>query len=522
MDKKHVDLLVAHRKSPMKWIKDYLGLVPQPIDPDHAERFMEICQLKGNEWEEAKNEVDESWFRSFIKGKHVTWQQYMVLIGIEKGLKGEAPLRITVRAGHGIGKSALESWILLWYLFCWKDTQINCTAPTAHQMHDVLWKEVQVWLGFMRIKSPEIADQYEWTKGYVRMKESPDTWFARATTASKDKPEALAGMHGEHVAALADEASGIDDVIYNTMEGSLTSGQILVLLISNPTRLTGYFYETFHKDKDEWQRYHFDSRQSPVVDWSYVKRIKAKHGEDDDEYKIRVAGEFPNAEQLDDKGYTPLIDSTQIVQTIERGFSGRKRMGIDPAGDGKDKTVWVVRDKFRAEIVATEPKSTEKTIAAKTFTLMAEHGVEPEDVYMDTFGVGADSIAEINAALPAVKGIISCNVGKQPEHDEDIALYLNMRTKCYWEYRKWLVSGGELVMHKGWDEMEYMKQRRNQQNKIQVIPKREMKKDLGKSPDHIDACMVTFWDEWTDEDYVDNEYDYADEHGTDVDAGGLS
>ena len=57
----------------------------------------------------------------FIKGEHLSWQQHDILLAIESALRGDKPKRISVASGHGIGKTATLSWLLLWYLYCFKD-----------------------------------------------------------------------------------------------------------------------------------------------------------------------------------------------------------------------------------------------------------------------------------------------------------------------------------------------------------------------------------------------------------------
>ncbi|MCK4500638.1 hypothetical protein KAU11_09070, partial [Candidatus Babeliales bacterium] len=97
---------------------------------------------------------------------------------------------------HNTGKSTTLSWLIIWYLFTFFDSQIACTAPTSSQLKDVLWKEISIWIN----KLPEgIKECYDHTSSHVRMKVKPDSWFARARTASKESPEALAGVHGEFV-----------------------------------------------------------------------------------------------------------------------------------------------------------------------------------------------------------------------------------------------------------------------------------------------------------------------------------
>jgi hypothetical protein len=289
--------------------------------------------------------------KPFLKGSMYTWQQDAILEAVKRAVRGEGQKRISIRSGHGIGKSATLSWLILWYLFCFKDSQIPCTAPTSVQMHDVLWKEVAKWLD----KMPDpVKKKFETTSEYVRITDSPDTWFARAATARKEAPEALAGMHADNLMYVVDEASGVPDEIFNTAEGSLTGTDIIFIMISNATRNYGYFYNSHHKDKKYWQTLHFSSMDSPIVDEQYVTRIADRSGTDSDEYRIRVLGEFPKMNSMDDEGWVPMYEEDELRFTTDGNFIGEVRMGIDPSGEGKDKTTWVIRDNFKAKIIADE------------------------------------------------------------------------------------------------------------------------------------------------------------------------
>ena len=420
----------------------------------------------------------------FIKGKHLTWQQHDILLAVEEALKG-GKKRISVRSGHGIGKSTTLAMLILWYLFCYKDAQVPCTAPTSDQIHDILWKEVAKWLNLM---PQPVREKYEWTNGYIRITESPETWFARAKTARKENPEALAGVHGDFVMYIVDEASGVPEEIFNTAEGALTGDNVLVILISNPTRLIGYFYDSHHKDKESWQTLGFSSIDSPIVDKEYVSRIISKHGEDSDEYKIRVLGEFPREDTMDDKGYIALFSENDIKISDTEEFIGERRLGIDPSGEGDDKTVWVIRDNFKAKIVAVEKVSNASSIAQKTMTLMQHYQVKGEHTYIDNFGAGANVAQELALAGIRVKAI---NVGDKPQDEE---MFLNRRAEASWRVKQWFRKGGELVDHKGWDEILTIRYRKELSGKMKIMGKLEMKKEGIKSPDHYDALMMTFLD----------------------------
>lgn len=137
----------------------------------------------------------------------------------------------------------------------------------------------------------------------MRISERPESWFARARPGDKDNAEALAGVHSEygHVLLIADEASGVDEAVFNTAKGALTSDNTLFIMISNPTRLEGYFYKSHTELSPFFQRLNFSGMESPIVSNKYVDEILAEAGADSDEYRYRVLGLFPKVEGVDDK-----------------------------------------------------------------------------------------------------------------------------------------------------------------------------------------------------------------------------
>ena len=52
----------------------------------------------------------------------------------------------SVRSGHGVGKSTVEAWVVIWFMVTRPFPKIPCTAPTQHQLFDILWAEVSKWL----------------------------------------------------------------------------------------------------------------------------------------------------------------------------------------------------------------------------------------------------------------------------------------------------------------------------------------------------------------------------------------
>jgi len=436
--------------------------------------------------------------KPFIKGKHITWQQAQIVWAIKDAIDWKKSNRIAIKSWHGIGKSSCCSWIILWHLFCFPQWQSACTAPSADQLKWALWKEAYTWLSLM----PDYyQDMFLWQSDYIRVNESPQDRYARARTGKKETPEALAWVHWPSVLLLGDEASGIDNEIYNTMEWALTWDQFFVILISNPTRNHGYFYDCFNKDKDAWQNFTFSCTESPLNNEDYVNRIATKHGVNSDEYRIRVLGEFPDDEAVDEWGYVALLNPEQMNRWFDSSMGWRVYMWVDPSWDWWDKTQRVIRNWARALNVLEEKISNEKGIADKTNTLMTQYNIHPQDVYIDNFWVWANVAVELALMWKKVNWV---NVWSKKDIEDE---FINKRAWAFRRLRERCSSWGELVNKHNWvDEIPAIKYKRNWSWKIQIMGKKDMKKQFWFSPDKMDALMLTFyhkkrkrrnWKSWT-------------------------
>jgi hypothetical protein len=337
------------------------------------------------------------------------------------------------------------------------------------------------------------------------------TWFARAKTGKKESPEALAGVHGEHVMMLIDEGSGVADECYEGGKGTLTNKNTFVIIISNATRLIGYFYRIFRTNND-WVKLHFNSEESPLVDESFCRMIEDESGgKDTDQYRVNVLGEFPNEDSVDKGGYTPLLKESDIHESESADEEFTKcRMGVDPAGQGGDKALWVIRNKFKAKKVGEEPKSTPKSIAQKTLTLMHLYDIKGEDVFIDNFGEGANVAQELALAGVRVNGV---NVGDEADDKER---YMNKRAEIYWRIKEWLRSGGELAKDLGWKELLNIRYRATMgKSRFQIMPKKEMIRLGIKSPNQADALSLTFYyPDFFESEFRQNQESYQDEEGS--------
>lgn len=488
--------------SPLYWIRQVFGLIPQQIKPEYRSQFLIGLAMRGKAWDAFCTTVRPHWFQEYKSGLNITWQQTLALYGVEKALLGECSSRISIVSGHGIGKSTLLSWLILWFLFVHQDAQVACTSPGAEQMYDVLWKELKKWIDAM---PEELKVVYEWESTHIRMKDSPQTWFARAKTSSKENTEALAGVHADWVLIAVDEASGVEEPIFETMEGALTSGNVLVFLISNGTRSIGYFFDTHHKDKDRWQNYSFNSEESPRVDQKFSNDIISKYGKDSVQYRIRVRGEFPDEGIMDDAGYVQLFNDADIhIVPFDGNWRPVPRVhaALDPSGEGQDSSEWAARDRVRAGIIASEKISTPASLAAKSITLLDVFGINPMDFIVDAFGKGhpvGQEIALATATRKNARGepdtfrVIPINTGETCDDESDKLLFVNKRAMLFYRMLMWSRAGGEFMDSPGLkDELLSIRFKRTGNGRIQIMDKIMMKKLGFKSPNKADALSMTF------------------------------
>jgi phage terminase large subunit len=490
--KEDIKIFQTFQKSPLPFIKIMWHLSPQPVKPECVEEVKQLIK------EKRFNEIKVHHFGPFIRGKHLTWQQWLICLAVRDALTATGKKRISVASGHGIGKSSLNAMLIIWFLYTFPCSNVPCTAPTGDQLQGALWKELAVWLSRM---PEQEANRFEMQNDHLRVndpaiKDSGRIWWARARTGKKENPEALAGIHSKNVMVIVDEASGVHDKVYEVMEGALTEENVIVLMISNYTRNVGYFHASQTRLAHLHSTFSFSSIESPIPSDGYAEQIIALYGKDSDQYRVRVLGLSPREEAVDDKGYVSLFRAQDVIQippTYPEDFQEPAIMGVDPAGEGVDKSTIVIRDNSRAQVVLEEKISNPKQLARRTIGLMLHYKVKPEHVFVDMFGTGAEFVKEM--AL-AGYNLTSITVGERPTSEEDKELYLNKRAAGYFKIKRWLRQGGELVQHNTWEqELTSIRYRRGLSGKIQIMSKKDMKAAGFHSPNSADALMLTFIDD---------------------------
>lgn len=144
-----------------------------------------------------------------------------------------------VEAGHGVGKTSGAAVIVNWFFDSFAPSVTITTAPTDEQVKLLLWKDIKAFRRGRGLPGKVLPQE-------ARMYRSED-WFAIGRTTSDAGGKGTARMQGQHVQYLLyviDEAEGVADFVFGAIEGMMTGGTVvIVLMLANPQSRTSAFYK---------------------------------------------------------------------------------------------------------------------------------------------------------------------------------------------------------------------------------------------------------------------------------------
>lgn len=393
--------------------------------------------------------------------------------------------RVAIRSGHGVGKTTLIAWIALWFLLTRIPTRVPITANSQDQLRDVVWPALAQWA---RELPGQLRNELDLAAERVSLKAAPEEGFAVARTASRDRPEALQGFHSENMLFVLEEASGIPEEVILVAQGALSTPGAKVLMVGNPTRGAGYFYDAFHGLRDRWVCLHVSSEDVERAR-GHIEDIAARYGKDSNQYRVRVLGEFPIE---DDDVVIPLhLCEAAMGRAVEPLSTHRIVWGVDVARFGDDRSALAKRQGN----TLLEPVKVwaNKDIMQTAGIVMDEwNGTwdedKPKEILVDAIGLGAgvaDRLKELG--LP----IRSINVAERPASRDR---YERLRDELWFRAREWLEArdcampdDAALIA-----EITDVRYEYRSTGKIKVESKDQMKERALRSPDLGDAFVLTF------------------------------
>ena len=429
-------------------------------------------------------------------------------------------IQLAAATGHGVGKSALVAWMILWSMSTASDTRGVVTANTETQLKTKTWAELGKWYNLFLAR-----EHFSLTATALIAKDPTRerTWRIDQVPWSEKNTEAFAGMHnkGKRLLLIMDEASAIPDRIWEVAEGALTDSdtEIIWLAFGNPTRNTGRFRECFAGGRFEkwWQTVQLDSRTVSITNKVQINRWVEAYGEDSDFVRIRVRGTFPRTGEME------FISSADVEAAMFRDATAAVTdplaLGCDVARYGANESVIALRKGRDARTSPWQFFRGLSTVELATKVHEASNVYSADGIFIDGGGVGGgvvDNCRHMHLFCFDVQFGGKDDVGGSATGN-DGERYANKRAAMWGAMRAWLKTGSipddpELKAQLIGPMYVY-----NLRGEIQLESKEDMMKRGVASPDRADALALTFayplaphihaGGEWPRKPLVEFEYD---------------
>ena len=229
-------------------------------------------------------------------GRELTWQQMLVVQEAQ-----ETGNWVSVTSGHGTGKSDVTGAMILCFQMFYPGARTIIVANKIKQVMTGVFKYMKMHWATACKRFPWLAEYFVLTDTCFYEITNKGVWEVVPKGFRLGNEEALAGEHAEHLWYIVDEASGVSDKAFGIIEGALTQEDNRLMLISQPTRPSGRFYDSHHSlakgphnPKGLFTSIMLNSEESPLVTLKAIRQFLAKYGgRNNPEYQIKVLGRFP-------------------------------------------------------------------------------------------------------------------------------------------------------------------------------------------------------------------------------------
>ncbi|EEW1885291.1 TPA: terminase [Escherichia coli] len=435
-----------------------------------------------------------------IFGMFPSHQQQQIIQSVQ-----ETGSRTTVTSGHGTGKSSLTAMLLLIFMILFPDARVIIVANKIGQVKTGVFKYVkQYWANAVK--------RHGWLQTYFVLSDTmfyersrKGIWEVLCKGYRLGNEEALAGEHAAHLLLILDEASGISDKAIGVMTGALTEEDNRMLMLSQPTRPSGYFYDSHHSQaktpdnpKGIWTAIVLNSEESPFVTPQFIKQKLLEYGgRDSIEYMVKVLGQFPR----EINGY--LLGRDECDRAARRKVLLEKNWGwvaTADVGNGRDKSVLNIckvsghRDNRR--VVNFKVMEMPGTMDPLAFADFIYNECTPEKYPNITIAVDADGFGSDTCAQLVRRGANPVRIrwGKPMFANKDRERFVNQRAYANIMARDAIKSGRMRIDSdpKTAEQASKIPFLLNEEGKMAMMRKEHMRQKLNiKSPDRWDTYCFT-------------------------------
>lgn len=410
--------------------------------------------------------------------------------------------RIAVSSGQGPGKTTLGVFVGSWANSTCLDSMVRVTANTDRQLTTVMQPEFARW--YRRALN---ADDWAVMTQAIKAADPrhEDTWRLDLMPWSSDNPQAFAGKHnaGRRMVFIFEEASEISDEIFRVANGALTdeNTEKLFLIISNPTRNSGYFYEAvFGHQRDRWKSWVIDSRDVEGCNVAEVNGwlAECEGNEDADYFRVRARGLYP-------KGASGQFIDLDLIRQAQMLPCGRQYDypllgGLDFAWGGAADNVLRLRKgkdarSFPVLRVKGEFTRDPAVMTGKVADALSQsyNGEKIAHLFVDSAGIAGSVVPRLRDL--GFRNVTEINFGA----DSPDPHFAYMRDYMWGQLKQWLIDGGCLDKDPGLAAdlgkpllVSDLKQRIKLESKDIMIARLKKMGIESSSPDDADALGLTF------------------------------
>jgi phage terminase large subunit len=424
--------------------------------------------------------------------------------------------RVAVRSGHKVAKSNSLAGLALWKFTCYPRARVPITSSSFQQVKKINWYEIKNLYFAAARSGVDIGGEWH---------EDPQTGLTMPDGReifgfSTKEAERAAGISGPHNFYEIDEASGVDEPIFEAIEGNRAGGAKIVLY-SNPTRTAGTFYDAFHSKRAFWKCIHIPSWHSPncqaaehgirrnvipgLASPKWIEEKRQEWGEASPLFHVRVGGNFPPQAAAAVIPISLVEDSRQrydVLEALDVPLEGSTLyLGVDPAYYGDDEAVIYPRRGTRALPPRSLYQSSGDDICQQIIRCLEDpylmRGVGEVRINIDVIGEGmvtfvllTDKYGTLMRSKRAV--VVPVRVNETSDYPD---MYFNKRTQLAFGLKDWLAEGGAIPDDSKLEaEMVAPEYSVDNYGRYKLPPKEQEKKVLGRSPDRRNALELAVYE----------------------------
>ena len=444
----------------------------------------EGLELYTNRYSDGSNGGAVLWGQEVLKSHY--WSKQIEIVNATFEHK-----RVSVKACHSSTKTFTASDIALAFLLLRFPAKVITTAPTFHQVQNLLWSEIRSkW-------NEHLADEMGDVECLMTKIEIDPDWFMIGI--SPRLAVNMTGFHGPNVLIVVDEAPGVSEEIMEGLETLMASGNAHMLKIGNPVDSSGHFYEDFRSSQVHTISISYEDTpnfidlqdnpdpidvnlpahiKSELIQPEWVESRKQAWGEESPLFQSRCKGEFPD--------YTGgIIPLRLCVESIAREVTptGDMVLGVD-VGAGGDLTAYARRQGQVIHDITTQSTPDPAMITQRIIQMHERDKYRM--VFVDSGGVGWHVESRLRELGIPATGVSAGTGANDKDH------YVLRRDELWAGMLDWLKEGGKLP-----NDMEIVadltapKWVPESANRFKVEKKEDTKKRLKRSPDRGDAANLS-------------------------------